>query len=353
MARANNRGLMPKTHNNIWDKIVDFENIHTSYLQARKLKRYKPEVLKFSEDLEGNLIDIQNKLIWKTWEPSRWNEFYVYDPKTRLIQAPPFKDRVVHHALVNIIEPLFEKRFIYDSYACRRGKGTHAAMHRVLTFARRAKQRHGQYYVLKGDISNYFHSINHEVLMGIVRRTIRDRDTLWLIDRIVNCDDNDTGLPIGALTSQLFANIYMDVFDHFMTDDLGLTYCRYMDDFIVIHQDKRPLSDIMERCEGFLWDKLRLKLNPKTKIFKGEAHPIDFCGYRIWTTHIKPRKRTLMATRRRFRKYSELYRAGRMDLEHICAGVMSFLGYIKHCNGYRSTRSVLKALVLTKGGVNG
>lgn len=212
---------MPKTYNNLWEKIIDFENIFLAFKEARKGKRYKNEVLEFSNDLESNLISIQNELIWDKWKPGRWREFFVYDPKKRLIQAPPFKDRVVHHALVRIIEPLFERKFIYDSYACRAGKGTHKAMKRCVKFLRIIKRNHGKVYVLKADISKYFPSINRYILKQIIQRTIRCKKTLKLIEKIINIDNEPKGIPIGALTSQLFANIYLDRLDHFVKDFLG------------------------------------------------------------------------------------------------------------------------------------
>jgi len=334
---------MPKTYNSLWAYIIDFENIYRAYLCARRCKRYRTEVLKFSSDLESNLIAIQNELIWETWEPGRWREFYIYDPKKRLIQAPPFKDRIVHHALVQVIEPLFERKFIYDSYACRVGKGTHAAMYRVLSFERQAKQNYGHFYILKGDISQYFPSINHKVLKRIIRQTIRDKDTLWLIDRIIDFGgENGRGVPIGALTSQLFANIYLNEFDHFIKDELSVKfYVRYMDDFVIIHTNKDYLKQLLCKIEDFLWSRLVLRLNLKTQIFL-YTQGINFCGYRIWPTHILPRKQTMKRAKKRFKKFSEW----RISLDKIKASLMSFLGYIKHCNAYHSTLGTLKKLVL-------
>jgi len=144
---------MPKTYNNLWEQVVIFENLYEAYLEARKGKRYRDEVLLFGSNLEENLINLQNHLLWKSWRPGRFRSFYVYDPKKRLICAPPFQDRVVHHALVRVIDPLFERKFIYDSYACRKGKGTHAAVQRLQSFLRKARRNWDRTYVLKADIS--------------------------------------------------------------------------------------------------------------------------------------------------------------------------------------------------------
>ena len=299
---------MPKTFNSIWEKIISFENLYYAYKQARRSKRFQSEVLEFSFRLEENLIILQNELMWKTWEPSSWREFKVYDPKPRQINAPAFRDRVVHHALCRIIEPLFEPRFIYDSYACRVGKGTHAAMYRVRDFLRRIKRNHSKVYILKADISQYFPSVDHERLKKIIRRTIRDKNVLWLIDTIIDYGGEDgRGIPIGALTSQLFANVYLDTLDHFVKDELGIKfYVRYMDDFVILHWDKTHLKEVRNLIEEFLFKHLSLQLNPKTQIFPYKQG-VDFCGYRIWPTHVLPRKRTVKRARRRFKALARLY----------------------------------------------
>ncbi len=337
---------MPKTYNNLWKKIIDFENIFLAFKEARKGKRYKNEVLEFSNDLESNLISIQNELIWDKWKPGRWREFFVYDPKKRLIQAPPFKDRVVHHALVRIIEPLFERKFIYDSYACRAGKGTHKAMKRCVKFLRIIKRNHGKVYVLKADISKYFPSINRYILTQIIQRAIRCKKTLKLIEKIINIDNEPKGIPIGALTSQLFANIYLDKLDHFVKDFLGVKYyIRYMDDFVILFHDKNYLKELYIEINNFLELELNLKLNPKTNIFSYKQG-INFCGYRIWPTHILPRKRNIKKMRKRLKYLSKLYRKREITLNEFKSSLMSYLGYLKHCNSYRTLKSILNEIYL-------
>ena len=337
---------MPKTYNNLWEKIIDFENIFLAFKEARKGKRYKNEVLEFSNDLESNLISIQNELIWDKWKPGRWREFFVYDPKKRLIQAPPFKDRVVHHALVRIIEPLFERKFIYDSYACRGGKGTHKAMKRCVKFLRIIKRNHGKVYVLKADISKYFPSINRNMLTQIIQRTIRCKKTLKLIEKIINIDNEPKGIPIGALTSQLFANIYLDRLDYFVKDFLGVKYyIRYMDDFVILSHDKNYLKELYIEINNFLEFELNLKLNPKTNIFPYKQG-INFCGYRIWPTHILPRKRNIKKMRKRLKYLSKLYRKRKITLNEFKSSLMSYLGYLKHCNSYTTLKSILNEIYL-------
>jgi retron-type reverse transcriptase len=344
---------MPVTHNNIWDQIVNFENMYEAFRGASRAKRFRGSVLRYGQNLEENLINALNQLTWKQWKPSRYREFFVYEPKKRTIHAPPFKDRVVHHALVQIIEPLFERTFIPDSFACRTGKGTHAAKMRVESFAVAADKKWGDYYVLKADIKGYFPSIDRNVLFELIKRTISDKDTLWLIGQIIDCDGDKRGVPIGALTSQLFANIYLDALDHYVKDDLGVKmYARYMDDFVVVHPDKDYLKKLHADIEVFITERLHLTFNPKTTIFKsgnGTCHPIDFCGYRMWPDYTKPRIRTVKGARKRFKKFVELYREGLMNLEQIRVRIASFLGYMKHCDGKRSVESVLDRLIFSRG----
>ncbi len=321
-------------------KVVEFDNIHKAYLLARKGKRFNTDVLKFTENLEENLIQIQNELIWKTYCPSEYREFYVYDPKKRLISAPSFRDRVVHHALVGIIEPLFERKFISDSYACRKGKGNHDAMKRVSHSSQIMSQNHAKHHVLKADVSKYFYSIDKNVLISLIEKTIRDKDILSLIRKILNIEKDIVGIPIGSLTSQLFANVYLDKLDHYVKEVLNIKYyTRYMDDFIILHPDKKFLKSILNNIEIFLEDELHLTLNNKTQIFPYNRG-IDFCGYRIWPTHILPRKRNIRKTRKRFKSLQKKNLAS----NELRPFVMNFMGYIKHCNGYQSTNSILRLL---------
>lgn len=344
---------MPITHNNLWQQIVTFENLFEGYRAAVHNKRFRDSALNYRQRLEENLINTLNLLTWKQWQPSPYRQFHVFDPKKRLISAPAFKDRVVHHALVRVLEPLFERKFIADSFACRKGKGTHAAKQRAEAFVVAAHKQWGDYYVLKGDIRAYFHSINRKILAEIIRKTVSDKDTLWLLDKIIAVDGECCGIPIGSLTSQLFANIYLNTLDHFVKDDLGVKmYARYMDDFLVVHPDKEYLQKLLKAIDAFITDRLHLTLNPKTTIYKSgnsTCHAVDFCGYRIWPEYTKPRKRTVKAARKRFKHLAGLYRLGQVGLDRVRASVMSFLGYMKHCNGSLTLESTLSRAVFSLG----
>ena len=340
---------MPKTFNHLWESVIDWDNLLFSYMQARKGKRYSEEVLRFTEQLEENLINIQNHLIWKSWQPGQWREFWVTDPKMRLIQAPPFKDRVVHHAVVGVTEPLFERKMIFDSYACRIDKGTHGATDRLQAMLRKAARNWGKVYVLKADISKYFPSINHDALLRILARTIKDKNALWLYEQIIKgCGYEHRGLPVGALSSQLLANVYLGQLDHKAKDNWGVKfYVRYMDDFVILGPSKDYLWNLLYDIEEFLAIELYLSLNPKTAIYPTNKG-IDFAGYRTWKTHKLPRKRNVKRVKCNFCKLATRYYNWEIDLDYIRPRVMSFLGYVKHCSAHRSTKSVLRNLLLTR-----
>lgn len=340
---------MPKTYNNLYHQVTDRENLYLAYNAASKGKRFHQEVLRFNLNLERNLINIQNQLILKTWSPGKWREFQVYDPKWRLIQAPQFNDRVVHHALDRIINPLFEHKFIFDSYACRTDKGIHKAVLKLQLFMCKIENEYSNPYVLKADISKYFASIDHNILFMILQRTIWDKNVLWLCNQIIKYNKfKEVGIPVGSLTSQLFANIYLDVLDHYIKDDLGIKYyVRYMDDFIILGDGKEYLHNILNVIEKFINNKLYLQLNPKTTIFP-MSHGIDFAGYRTWPTHILPRKRNIIRTKRKFQKFAKLYAKRQKTLEDIKPSIMSFLGYMKHCDSYYTTSYILNNFVLQR-----
>lgn len=343
---------MPTTANNLWSRLISFENLYRAYTEARRGKRYTHAALRFSGDVEENLINIQNHLIWKSWAPGKPREFVVMEPKRRQIQAPPFCDRVVHHALVQVVEEHFERKFIFDSYACRTGKGTQAAVARTQHFMRVAKRNWGDgCYVVKADISRYFASIRHPILLAEIERAISDKDVLWLWRKIVAGygHEHGVGLPVGALTSQLGANIMLNRLDHFAKDHLGLKhYVRYMDDFVVIVKDKQEAVKTLELLAGEVRD-LGLELNPKTAIHPWQRG-IDFAGYRIWPTHILPRKRNIKRARRDFIRLAGRYRQGLVTRERVHERVSSFLAYAKHCQAQRTVEAILGDLVLVKRG---
>jgi len=293
----------------MFDKICSFENLHSAYLKARKCKRYKKEILEFGFNAEENLLKLKERLETQTYKHGGYREFVVNDAKKRTIRAAPFADRVVHHALCNVIEPIFDQTFIFDSYACRKEKGTHKAAKRVkafwrsLAFAEREREREREsknttreIYCLQCDISKYFDNINHEILFGILQKKIADKKVLRLIQEIVDSNNKETGkgIPIGNLTSQLFANVYLNELDQYVKRVLKRRYyIRYMDDFLIFGDSKRELWQIKERIAGFLKTKLDLSLHPKKANVFPVKTGIEFLGFRIFSDYSVLRKSTL------------------------------------------------------------
>lgn len=289
----------------LFDKICDWENLLMAAHRAAKGKKDKPAVSSFLFHKETELLRLQRTLTDKTWCPGGYRSFRIYDPKERLISAAPFPDRVVHHALCHVIEPIFERGFIYDSYANRKGKGTHSGIIRYQQYARKHP------YVLKCDIRKFFPSLDHEVLKREIRRKIYCKNTLWLIDLIIDGsnpqeeavfyfpgDDLFTplhrrrGLPIGNLTSQFWANVYLDRFDHYVKETLRTPgYIRYVDDFVLFADNKDQLHQWHTAVQTFLND-YRLLLHPdKTQIYRC-ADGVPFLGFQVFPyfRHVRKEK---------------------------------------------------------------
>ncbi|MEO1766806.1 reverse transcriptase/maturase family protein [Thiobacter aerophilum] len=331
----------------IFERITSWENLVSAWREARKGKRKSEEVRRFEADLEANLVSLHEHLLRGTWQPGRARRFWVRDPKWREITAPPFADRIVHHAIVRVIEPLFERRFIHDSYACRRGRGTHAAVMRAQAFLRRAKRRWGEgAYVVKCDVKSYFASIRHDVLIERIARVIDCTRTLSMLRAVYSGYGFDgVGLPVGALTSQLAANILLDALDHRVKDDWGvLEYLRYMDDFVLVAPDKATAARWLDAIDAEI-AALGLRLNPKSGYWP-IRRGVDFCGYRIFATHIRLRRRAIRSWKARFRVLSSKWRNGLTTLSKCRAAVMSMLAVMRWASARRTTRSILQTLVL-------
>lgn len=291
------------------------------------------------------MINLQNHLVWHSWEPKPFRYFTVREPKKREIAAPAFADRVLHHAVVNVIEPLFERKFLSCSFACRKGKGTYAAVNMAQKYIESVAARHKRPYIFKGDIKSYFASIPHWFIKNQYRRVIRCPETLWLVDRIVDTGSpNGVGLPIGALTSQLLANVNLDALDHFAKEHLGIKYyLRYMDDFIAICANKNDAQNAFWDLRIYAECDMGLTLNHKSRIFPLNRG-LNFCGYRIWYDHRLPRKRNVRRMRRRLRKMCRLYKQKHITSAAVKQVWASFLGYTKHCSCHATRVSLWQEL---------
>ena len=321
-----------KRHSELYAQIFDFANIESAYRKARRCKRYRNEVLRYTENLEENLINLQNHFIWHTYKQGQRRIFTVTEPKTRTISALPFRDRVAHHAVNNIIEPIIDKRFYFHSYACRKGKGMHAASENLSRWIRNLSYEGKPLYALKCDIHQYFKSIDHKRLKAALRRIIKDEETLWLLDLTIDSGcEGGRGIPVGNLTSQLFANVYLDALDKYIKETMRVKYyIRYMDDFIILSHDKAELAALLRAVEAFLRHKLDLELNPKTAIVAAK-NGVDFCGYRHWKDHKKVRRRSV----RRMKNTIKAYNGEKIPPLRFERILKSWLGHILHADTFK------------------
>jgi len=330
-----------RTYNNLYPLIYEFSNIHMAYYRARRGKRYKKETLSFEYNLEENLFNIHNELVNETYIPSRYREFYVTEPKKRLILCLPLKDRVIHQAICHIIAPIFEWTFIHDTYACRIGKGALAGVNRLYYFLQKELSKSDNLYCLKMDIRKYFYSIDHQVIKNLIRKKIRCTRTLKLLDIIIDSTDNP-GIAIGNLTSQLFANIYLGALDHYIKEELQVkSYVRYMDDMVILHHDKAYLWELYRLIKNFTESNLKLNFNNKTSVFN-VSRGIDFLGYRQFKDVRILRKRVMIKNIRKFKKFI----ASGAPADKINMSLASLKGLTKHCSAKRFDNKIKDIICL-------
>lgn len=270
-----------KRQNNLFEKICDIQNLHEACYKASKHKRQSLEYLCFSENLELKLESIRQDLLSGNYCFSGYRQFKISDPKERIISAAPFKDRVIHHAIINILEPIFERQLVSHTYACRKGKGTHAAARHAFKMAKSFN------CFLKLDVRKYFDSINHTVLKKLLCRIIKDVSCLKLLFAVIDgyATEENRGLPIGNLTSQFFANLYLSPLDHYILEHLKPgAYVRYMDDMILFDDSMDSLKNMFNIISCFCCKKLYLKL--KQPSFGKTIHGVAFLGWRLSSSRI-------------------------------------------------------------------
>lgn len=330
---------MPKRINHLSEKIFDLENLYVAWHDVCRSRRYHGYILRYRSNLDSNLRHLQLMLVTGAWTPHDYHNFVIHEPKMREISAPDIEDRVVHHALCNYIGPLFNDSFIGSSCACIPGRGMLSASLLVQRYLRRQPEGRTVYY-LSMDLRKYFHSIPHDTLKGLVRRKIKD---LWVLDLIdVLVDSFEHGLPIGALTSQLFANVVLDSLDHYLCNQCGVKhYARYMDDLIVVSADRDYLEKVFAVTAHYAEDILGIRMHwDKCLIRRAVYYPtigaepvdcrLDFCGYGVTRWYLRPRRKIVSAARRRFTKMSDELAVGKITDERLEASVNAFYGYIKH-----------------------
>ncbi|MCX6788139.1 MAG: reverse transcriptase/maturase family protein [Candidatus Kaiserbacteria bacterium] len=312
--------------NPTFNSVCSFESLLRAYRRARRASPKSHDTLAFGWHLEKNLLQLRDELMNGQYRHGAYREFVVEDAKKRHIKAASFRDRVVHHAICSALEPIFERRFIGDSYACRAGKGTHAALRRLEVWLRRGDDP----YVLSCDISKYFASINHENLMMLIASRVSDSQLVSLCRSVVESTEDapGRGIPIGNLTSQLFANVYLDALDHHAKRVLGIRrYIRYMDDFLIFGKDTASLHETKARIVAFLGSRLGLVLHPKKANVFPVVVGVPFLGYRVFRSHRLLRKSTVMRFARRVRQYKLLLASGDMEPEAFFAGMRSWSAY--------------------------
>jgi retron-type reverse transcriptase len=336
------------------DDLCSYDNLLLAFRKARKGKSAKWYVGKFEKNLERNLIKLEAELRHGTYKPHPMKEFVIRDPKTRVISSSHFCDRVVHHAICNIIEPIFEKSFIYDSYASRKNRGTHAALKRFDEFKRKASQN-GRLvkkaknsnmvigYVLKADVRHYFDTVDHDVLLNILEKKIKDEKIIWLIEKIIENHNEHRGMPIGNLTSQFFANVYLNELDKFIKHKLlAKYYIRYLDDFVILHKDRYVLQRWKDKIEEFLKNELHLELHPEKSKIYALRHGINFLGFRIFYHYKLLKKSNLTLIGRKIGELHALSDDGTITKDEIQNKLDGWVAYAKHGNTYKLCKKLIK-----------
>lgn len=330
---------MSKTLKHVFDQKLTFIKLYEAHLRASKGKRNRREVLEFEIDLETNLINLLNQIKSRGYRMGKYRTFVIYEPKPRLIQSLPYKDRIVHQWYVEeFIIPYFVPKFIQDTYACIQGRGTHKAVEKVQKYMRIMKRRHGHYYILKCDIQKYFYSISKDVLFSIFHRYVSDQHLLEFTKLLIYDDESPVGIPIGNYTSQYFANIYLNELDHFVKEELRIEfYVRYMDDFILLVPTKEKARYLKKRIEEYVETKLCLHLNSKSRYYSNESG-VDFCGYRIYETHRLLRKRSKQKIRNLVKKANGDFEKGVLNYQKVRACYNSWKAHASHANTFHLIR---------------
>lgn len=315
-----------RRHGNLFEKIVDINNLHLAYANARRGKTWQRQVKAFDKDVDNNLCAIQKSLIDKTYRTSTYKTETIYEPKQRVIYKLPFApDRIVQHALMNVIEPIWEGLFVNDSYACRKGRGIHMGSRRTMEFLRQND------YCLKGDVSKFYPSIRHDILLEIIERKIKCKDTLWLLRDIIYSIGGGQNAPIGNYTSQWFGNLYLNELDQFIKHRYKVKhYIRYCDDFVLFHKDKSFLNEMKHVIKSFLHDRLGLALS-KCEVFP-VTHGVDFLGYRHFRDYILLRKSSAKRVIRRLKTLPALLQQGKITADQFRSSIASTEGWMKWAN---------------------
>lgn len=352
---------------NVYDSIASFETIMTAEKHTSLHKRYDAEVLRFRDNYEENIYDIVNALRSGEVPPTSYKHFYVYIPKVRKVIYIDYKSKIIQRAIYDVVNPLVCKGFIDDSFSCIVGKGQLNAMLRLQGWMRYAQRSGEQWYYLKLDVEKFFYRMDHKVMMDIIRKKIGDKRVQQLLEHYI-CEAAipfglplgmsatqvsfsdmlwDVGIPIGGGLSHMLANMYLDVLDQECKRTLGIKhYIRYMDDIIILHNDKEQLHYWKDYIDNYLENKLKLHLNHKTAL-RPIGQGIEFVGYRIWPNYVTLRKSTSLRMKRRLKYVMKQYRDYKMDFSKVTETVASYRAMLKHCDCKELNEKIWGDFVLT------
>jgi RNA-directed DNA polymerase len=314
-----------KRINNLYQKICSIENLQLADAIARKGKLTQPGVISHARNQAGNIQVLHEMLIKKTYRTSDYTTFTIYEPKERLIfRLPYYPDRIVHHAVMNVLEPIFVSVFTANTYSCIKKRGIHAAANALKSAL---KDTAGTQFCLKLDIKKFYPNVNHEILKRLLRRKIKDQDLLWLLDEIIDSAD---GLPIGNYLSQYFANFYLTYFDHWLKEDLQVKYYfRYADDMVILSDNKPYLHQVLAEISDYLQEKLKLTIKENYQVFPVEARGIDFVGYVFRHSYILLRKSIKQS-------FARMLTRNRNP-----QSIASYRGWAIHCNSRHLLKKIL------------
>jgi retron-type reverse transcriptase len=314
-----------KRLNNLYKQICSVENLQRADATARKGKALQPGVQAHDLNRDANIQQLHQMLADKTYRTSEYTVFTIHEPKERLIfRLPYFPDRILHYAIMNVLEPVFMATFTADTYSCVKGKGIHGAARAVV---KALKDVPATQYCLKLDIKKFYPNVDHLILKLLLRRKFKDADLLWLLDEII---DSAEGLPIGNYLSQYLANFYLTYFDHWLKEQRGVKYYfRYADDIVVLAPDKAYLHQLLADIREYLSIELNLCVKNNYQVFPVAARGIDFVGYRFFHTHVLLRKRIKQNFARKIAKRPNP------------ATIASYMGWAKHCNSTNLLKKLL------------
>lgn len=324
----------------MFEKIISLENLFEAWREFLKGKMNKVDIQKFSLKLADNIFSLHRELVKYTYNHGGYFSFNIFDPKPRNIHKASIRDRLLHHAIYRILYPYFDHKFIADSFSCRNKKGTHKALNRFRSFSYKASKNNTKTcWVLKGDVRKFFASINHEILINILKEYIPDKNIIWLLKKVIKSflGDEGVGLPLGNLTSQLFANVYMNKFDQFMKHKIKVKYyIRYADDFVILSDDRDWLVSLIPKISIFLRNKLKLEL-PLDKIFiKTLSSGMDFLG---WVNFCDHRVLRTATKNRMFKRIKE---------NPVSKILNSYFGLLKHGNSHKLKMKIFDRFVSEK-----